>query len=121
MIDITAITNTMENVISGWKVSKRHSNSDHNLIEFSLKATEPETKYKTTMRQEQKKAFTKDLDNFLYQEVRNLAPKHINVRSVKDLATTLINGNKAIESKNSNTHKITAPKRDLVWEDPKVK
>ena len=53
VIDITAITNTMDGIITGWKVSKRESNSDHKLIEFKIKATEPEVKYKTTMTNEQ--------------------------------------------------------------------
>ena len=34
VIDITAITNTMEDIVSDWRVSKRESNSDHKLIEF---------------------------------------------------------------------------------------
>ena len=32
VINITAITNTMKDIVHGWKVSKRSTNLDHNLI-----------------------------------------------------------------------------------------
>ena len=71
VIDITGITNTMEDVVRDWKVSDKETHSDHNLIEFHLHAVEPEIKYKTTMSNSQKESFTKDLDHFFSDTLKN--------------------------------------------------
>ena len=121
VIDITAITNTMENIVHGWKVSQKESNSDHKLIEFKLKAAEPETKYKTTMSTEQKASFTKDLDHILENYIPNLQPHETSIMASEELTNAIIKAYKEAEARNSTTRKIVPSKRDLIWKDSRVK
>ena len=121
VIDITGITNTMEDIVNNWKVSKRDTNSDHKLIEFNIRALEPETKYKTTMTNEQKSNFMTELDDRLRKDIADLNPKTVNVMDLEGITDIVIKAFKDVEASNSTTREIRPPKRDLIWKDERVK
>ena len=50
VIDVTAISSGMEDLISDWRVSKLQSESDHKIIQFELSVPEVERKMRTVMR-----------------------------------------------------------------------
>ena len=122
VIDITGITNTMEDIVHNWRVSNKESFSDHNIIEFNIKATQPEAKFKTTMSEEQKLSFMKELDENL-TDIFNEASGHhtVTVDMLEDYTTKIIKTYKSVEQKHSTKITIKPPKRSLIWKDERVK
>ena len=121
VIDVTAITGCMEDLVSDWKVSNLESYSDHKIISFSIKAIKPEEKLRNYMTDDQKSKFSRDLDIKMKEIRTRYSMTSTNVHITEQLADEITEAYNATKSKNSTTVRIKPPKRSTIWKDPRVK
>ena len=92
VIDVTAITSGLENMVENWKVSKLNSESDHTIITFTLTVPKIEKKKRTVMSEKQKESFTSAVDQKAMEILEQCDKEHTNVLALEKLTDIFTSG-----------------------------
>ena len=121
VIDMTAITSGMESLISDWKVSKMHSESDHRIIEFTLSVPKIEKKKRTVMSKTNKTNFTTSVEEKAAKMLTGFDKEYTDVKSLEANTNAFIKCVKDAHLANSRSYEIKIKPKNNIIRDKRVK
>ena len=120
VIDVTAITSGMENVVENWKVSKMNSESDHRFITFDLAVPKIEKKKRTVMNENHKKNFTAEVEGEARNILDNCNSVSTSIGDLEQITDRFVKGVQKAYKTNSRTYEVKIKPKNTLWRDKRV-